>query len=356
MYLLKKYKQWLDFYPLISHFSEMGTNWSFLQLEKYIRDEMRMSHIYQPVMLRVLLENKGTAAVEDIAKAFLIYDRSQIEYYEGRVNRWVSSVLTGRGIIESVKDGRRIIGYRLIADQLKYRETESLIQICNERLSAYMKKREDNIWEHRGIAEGYVRKTVRYNVLHRAKRRCELCGVHEGKAALHIDHIIPRVRGGSDDISNLQALCVTCNTSKRDRDDTDFRSILESYNDRVDGCIFCNIDSKKIVAQNELCYAIRDGYPVTRHHTLVIPKRHVAGYFDLYQPELNAIHAMLEEQRTEILSLDPAITGSNVGINAGEDAGQTIFHTHVHLIPRRKGDVSEPRGGVRGVIPGKQQY
>ena len=225
----------------------MGTNWSFLQLEKYIRDEMRMSHIYQPVMLRVLLENKGTAAVEDIAKAFLIYDRSQIEYYEGRVNRWVSSVLTGRGIVESVKDGRRIIGYRLIADQLKYRETESLIQICNERLSAYMKKREDNIWEHRGIAEGYVRKTVRYNVLHRAKRRCELCGVHEGKAALHIDHIIPRVRGGSDDISNLQALCVTCNTSKRDRDDTDFRSILESYNDRVDGCIFCNIDSKKIV-------------------------------------------------------------------------------------------------------------
>ena len=82
----------------------------------------------------------------------------------------------------------------------------------------------------------------------------------------------------------------------------------------------------------------------------------MADYFDLYQPELNAIQSMLREQRKQILAADPAVTGFNVGINAGAEAGQTIFHVHVHLIPRRRGDVADPRGGVRGVIPDKQKY
>jgi ATP adenylyltransferase len=87
-----------------------------------------------------------------------------------------------------------------------------------------------------------------------------------------------------------------------------------------------------------------------------IPKRHVADYFDLHQPERNAIDQMLQEQRTAILALDSTVTGFNVGINAGKSAGQTVFHVHVHLIPRRDGDVVDPKGGVRGVIPSKQKY
>ena len=90
--------------------------------------------------------------------------------------------------------------------------------------------------------------------------------------------------------------------------------------------------------------------------TLIIPKRHVADYFDLYHPELNAIQSLLQDQRKQIMTADPTVSGFNVGINAGSEAGQTIFHVHVHLIPRRKGDVAEPRGGVRGVIPDKQKY
>jgi diadenosine tetraphosphate (Ap4A) HIT family hydrolase len=82
----------------------------------------------------------------------------------------------------------------------------------------------------------------------------------------------------------------------------------------------------------------------------------VADYFDLYQPELNAIQSLLAEQKTLIQSEDASVTSFNVGVNAGADAGQTIFHVHVHLIPRRSGDVEEPRGGVRGVIPAKQAY
>ena len=102
---------------------------------------------------------------------------------------------------------------------------------------------------------------------------------------------------------------------------------------------------------------IRDSaYPVTDIHSLVIPKRHVVDYFDLYQPELNAIQQMLQQQREHILGSDPTVTGFNIGMNSGQSAGQTIYHCHVHLIPRRDGDADNPRGGVRGVIPDMQSY
>lgn len=89
---------------------------------------------------------------------------------------------------------------------------------------------------------------------------------------------------------------------------------------------------------------------------MVIPKRHVADYFDLYQPELNAINQLLAKIKDELTVADASITGFNIGINSGQSAGQTIFHCHVHLIPRRDGDVEDPRGGVRGVIAAKQKY
>ena len=340
----------------IAQLADMSAKSNFHRLEIYIRDQMRMSHVYQPVLLRVLLERGGAATTEDIAKALLSYDRSQVEYYEIRTKNMVGKVLTQNGVIEPVKDGRRIVGYRLAASDLSEQEIAALIELCQQRLSAYIGLRGDGIWGHRGIADGYVPGSVRYEVLKRAKHRCELCGAHEEQAALHVDHIVPRAKGGSDDLSNFQALCVTCNTNKRDRDDTDFRDVLASYGIRDQACIFCTIGEDRIIAENELCYAIRDGFPVTPMHTLVIPKRHVADYFDLYQPELNAIQALLKEQREQILAADPSVTGFNIGINAGADAGQTIFHVHVHLIPRRKGDVADPRGGVRGVIPEKQTY
>ncbi len=334
----------------------MTPHQTFPELEHYIREQMRMSHIYQPVMLQVLLMNGGTATTEEVAKALLGYDRSQVEYYEIRTKNMVGKVLTQNGVIEPIKDGRRIVGYRLSAVDLSEHEIAALIELCQQRLSAYLDQHGNNIWGHRGLSDGYVSGSVRYDVLKRAKHRCELCGAHEEQAALHVDHIIPRAKGGSDERSNFQALCVTCNTNKRDRDDTDFRDVLASYEVREEACPFCEVGEGRIIAENELCYAIRDGFPVTSMHTLVIPKRHVADYFDLYQPELNAIQSMLKEQREKISAADPAVTGFNVGVNAGVDAGQTIFHVHIHLIPRRRGDAAAPEGGVRGVIPEKQRY
>ena len=193
-------------------------------------------------------------------------------------------------------------------------------------------------------------------MLKRSKFHCELCGVSAQVKALEVDHIKPRNHGGSDDITNLQALCYSCNAMKGDRDNTDFRVIRESYEHKEKGCLFCDIEKERLVDSNELAYVIRDGFPVTEGHTLIIPKRHVMTYFELGQAEINAVTELLNRQKAILDEKDKSITGFNVGMNCGESAGQTVFHCHIHLIPRRGGDVENPRGGVRHIIPEKGLY
>ena len=183
-----------------------------------------------------------------------------------------------------------------------------------------------------------------------------MCGVSADERALDVDHILPRAAGGTDDPENLQALCWLCNTNKGAGDDADFRGIRESYALREDQCPFCTVRAGKLLAENSLAFLISDGFPVTEGHLLAIPRRHVADYFDLHQPERNALQRLLEEGRKIVRDRHPEVSGFNVGINSGEAAGQTIIHCHVHLIPGRAGDVENPRGGVRGVIPERQKY
>ena len=124
-------------------------------------------------------------------------------------------------------------------------------------------------------------------------------------------------------------------------------------------CLFCEIQAnnrERIIAENSLVYAIRDGFPVTEGHTLFIPKRHTLDYFSLKQEEVLAINQLMDSHRQLLQKEDPTIDGFNIGMNCGETAGQTIFHCHVNLIPRRKGDVENPRGGVRHMIAGKGFY
>ena len=124
----------------------------------------------------------------------------------------------------------------------------------------------------------------------------------------------------------------------------------------LNNCVFCNLLPKEIVNEYKNFFVIRDAYPVTPLHSLIITKRHVVSYFQCSKEELNEIPIILDTQNTELKILDDTIAGFNIGMNIGEDAGQTIFHCHVHIIPRRKGDILNPRGGIRGVIPDKQNY
>ncbi len=108
-------------------------------------------------------------------------------------------------------------------------------------------------------------------------------------------------------------------------------------------CVFCNIDKSRIEIENDLALSFKDLYPVTEGHTLVIPKRKVQSFFNLTQEEVTAMLELLNLQKDTLKNKDPLITGFNIGINDGEDAGQTIMHCHIHLIPRRSGDMEDPR-------------
>jgi diadenosine tetraphosphate (Ap4A) HIT family hydrolase/5-methylcytosine-specific restriction endonuclease McrA len=326
---------------------------AFDELMLFVSERMRMSHIYQPVMLKVLLENGGRASRESIAQAFLNEDRSQIEYYERIVRDMPGRVLSKHGIVERVGDDFRLTDE---FSDLSHDERQSLIAECEAKLNEYLEQRGLAPWQHRKKSSGYVPGSLRYDIIRRAKGRCEACGVSAEERALEVDHIVPRNKGGSDDFSNLQALCFKCNAQKRDRDDTDFAAVKTSYDNRNSDCSFCTLPKERIIDENELAVAILDGYPVTDGHTLVIPRRHIENYFDLYQTEKNAIEQLMHQRRADLMEGDKTIDGFNVGANAGQSAGQTVFHVHVHLIPRRKGDIDDPRGGVRGVIPEKRIY
>ena len=121
-------------------------------------------------------------------------------------------------------------------------------------------------------------------------------------------------------------------------------------------CIFCDIKKHDIIYENDYALVSYDSYPVSKFHSLIIPKRHIKNYFDLNDKELNACNELIKKIKSKIENDDNLVEGFNLGTNAGSVAGQTIMHCHIHLIPRRRGDVENPQGGVRGVIPLKQHY
>ena len=328
---------------------------SFEKLSDFISKKMQMQHVYQPIMLIELLKHGGQATEHQIARVLLTLDPTQQKYYEKKVRNMVGIVLKDNGITTRDKAVHHLLGF----DQLTADQVEELIRLCESKLETEAAKRGDTYWKHRATDREPVSGSIRYEVLKRANQRCECCGVSIEDKPIDVDHIVPRSLGGANSINNYQALCYECNTNKGNRDDTDFRTLNTMFDHREEDCLFCDIqtkDRKRVIAENNLAYAISDGFPVTEGHTLLIPKRHINDYFGLVQAEVNAINALMTEHKGMLLKSDSTIEGFNIGMNCGEVAGQTIFHCHVHLIPRRKGDVENPRGGVRHIIASKGFY
>ncbi len=316
------------------------------EFKNFIRTT-RMTHIYKPVMLQAVLRRGGSATKEEIAADIVSRDVLQHEHYR----RNIVDQMPGKRLVRDgalLKEGDT---YRLAPPFASIKESErlALIAECERQIEDFIEKYGDRFKNRNGDP---VPGSLRYEVLKRAGGRCELCGVSHEEIALDVDHIVPRAKGGGNDRSNLQVLCRTCNAQKRDRDDTNFAIITASYAIRHSDCIFCQKEN----GDDPLAFEVADAFPVSPGHHLIIPRRHVADYFELTSAERNAIERLLHETRSRLRRDDETITGFNVGVNVGATAGQTIFHVHVHLIPRREGDMEDPRGGVRGVIPERQKY
>jgi len=324
---------------------------TFDELRDFVQTRMRMSHIYQPLLIKTLLESGGMATVRQIAHAFLTQDESQLLYYEKRITDMPVPVLKRRGVVE--KDGQ-LVRLTLKVGKLTFKEKAQLKALCDQKIQEFLEKRGLATWDYSLMETDPVPDTVRFDVLRRAGGRCELCGVSSKERPLHVDHIIPRSKRGKNDPDNLQALCAKCNLGKGNRDATDFRG---SRPEKEDGCPFCAEDmGERTVETNGSVFAVRDAYPVTEWHCLVVPFRHATDYFTLTDREREESGELARYLRNYIQRQDDTVTGFNLGWNCGETAGQTVMHAHLHVMPRRAGDVPNPRGGIRGALPHRMSY
>lgn len=323
---------------------------SFDDLIKFLQMKMSMSHIYQPLLIKSLVESGGTATVRQLALQFLNQDESQIQYYENRIKQMPLKVLSKHGIVSKSSELVSLNVQKLTLEQKAH-----IKMVCEQKIQQYVAKKGLAIWDYRLLDNEPVSDVLRLRVLEESGGRCALCGATKKEMPLHVDHIKPRSKGGKTIYENLQVLCARCNQTKSNKSDTDYRK--QTPDEHIPECHFCMDRIKhRIVDEYETVCAIQDRYPVAKGHHLIIPKRHTQDWFTMSKHERDHAESLIRIIKNRLSDSDKAITGFNIGMNCGESAGQTIFHAHIHLIPRRNGDTPDPRGGVRGAMPGKMGY
>ena len=323
---------------------------TYEELIDFLENKMSMSHVYQPLLVRALVDTGGVATIRQLAQVFLAQDESQLLYYEKRIKEMPLKVLKRHEVIAS--DGQLV---SLNTKDLTLQQKAHIRMICEQKLQSFVQKRGIGIWDYRLLDEEPIADSLRFLVLKAADGKCQLCGISAKERPLDVDHIIPRSRGGKTELANLQALCSKCNRSKRNQDETDFRSWPLPTNDP--NCVFCQPDmASNVVERSGSVFAIKDRHPVTPGHLLVIPLRHTPDWFSMTESERLDADQLMRVLQARIRAEDKDVAGFNIGSNCGDVAGQTVPHAHIHLVPRRKGDIADPRGGVRGVIPEKRVY
>ena len=202
------------------------------ELIDFLEHKMSMSHVYQPLLVRALVDAGGAATLRQLAQVFLSQDESQLLYYEKRIKEMPLKVLKRHGVVAS--DGQLV---SLSTGDLTLEQKAHIRMLCEHRLQSFVQKRGIGIWDYRLFDEEPIPDSLRYLVLKAAGGRCQLCGIAAKERPLDVDHIIPRSRGGKTELANLQALCSKCNRSKRNQDDTDFRPWPLPSADAT--CVFC---------------------------------------------------------------------------------------------------------------------
>ena len=307
----------------------------FEELQDFIRSRMQMTHVYQPLMIKTLLESGNRATAEDVARDFLNEDKAQLEYYTGIAKRWPKVTLSRHGVIKYSGRGKNGT-FTLLIDDITEEQRRRLLELCDLRLKEYVDRTLRLPWFNRRGSREHVPGNLRYDVLAKSKGHCVACGVSSLERAIEVDHIVPVNMGGSNDISNLQALCYRCNAQKRDRDDTDFIMVLNRLKYRNPKCPLCRSGGR--IFENGMAFAVRSSKPTAELHSLVLPRRHVGTFFDLIPAERMLCLELVDSVKSEIQKSDGTVTGFNVGFDADRIAGHMTEHCQIHVIPRRLGD------------------
>jgi len=227
----------------------------YSELEIFVRKRMKMTHVYQPLMIKTLLESGSlTATVEDIARSFVGMDIPVLDYYKKMVKRWPHKTLRSHSVVEY---DRRHRSYRLLLDgNTSQGQIDRLVELCDLRLKEFT-DRDRWIRTRHQRAERSGLGSRRYDILAKSRGICVACGRKSTEAFLHADHIIPIARGGPDTPENMQALCDKCNLEKNARDDTDFLLWHKQMQFARDPkCRLC--DGRHRALDNRLAYAVTD--------------------------------------------------------------------------------------------------
>ena len=284
---------------------------NFDELKRFIESEMRMSHIYQPLMIRALVEAGGSATLRQLALAFVGRDESQILYYEKRIREMPLRVLKNHGVVQ--QDGELI---SLSAERLSFEQRSFVLMACEQKMQEFVAKRGLALWDYRMLDSEPIPDSLRLRVLMASGRRCALCGATSRERPLDVDHIIPRSRGGKTSPSNLQVLCSKCNRSKGNKDTTDFRPAPAAPPDP--DCGFCATELKDgALYHSGSVFAIRDKYPVSDGHTVIVTDRHVPDLLQMTGTETAEAYDLIRVISGELRDADPSITGFNIGANCG---------------------------------------
>jgi hypothetical protein len=188
---------------------------TFDDLLDFVNNRMRMQHVYQPLVLEFLAESGGSATLRQIATLMASADEAAVEFYMNRIETMPLPVLASHGVVEG--HGELVC---LSVGKLTYEQRSALVAACEQRIAGFLAERGIGVWS--GLIETLpVPESIRYQVLAR-DRKCVLCGAGPETIQLQVDHVIPRSKGGSNDLTNLQVLCATCNRGKSNRDNTDF--------------------------------------------------------------------------------------------------------------------------------------
>jgi hypothetical protein len=196
---------------------------TFDDLLKFIEEDLRMSHVYQPLLISFLVQSGGAATVRQLAQEFALADEASVLHYEKRIKEMPIPVLAKRGVVS-----KKLNFVELQVDDLTYAQSSRIRAACEKRIADFLESRGVDVWS--GLLEmDPVPSTVRFDVLKR-DRKCVLCGAApeiDSEVRLHVDHIVPRSKGGSNEMSNLQVLCSECNLGKSNRDNTAFGELAE---------------------------------------------------------------------------------------------------------------------------------
>ena len=268
------------------------TSLTVAELVDFIENKMRMSHIYQPLLIQSLVESGGQATLRELAVKFLTEEEAEIREMMKTIKKMPVHVLSAKNksrkkpIVEE-EDGV----VRLLVEPSDLKERSEILGACARRLHEYVAKRGEGIWDHKWL-DSPTGGAMRFKVLEAGGRRCALCGITSKDRALDVDHIVPHSKGGPSTFENLQILCSKCNRSKGNRSQTDFR-VAEPPTPGFEDCTLCALPAlKEFPSENDLARTVKVvKSDVTTIH--IIPKRHVNRYLDLTSNEVLAMHDLL---------------------------------------------------------------